>query len=457
MNSQPDIQTSADCHTKKGIVPTDCDLLPITNGNLLVSREHAVFCRIPAEEVDAVRAVLSGHASCDILSQALFENLYRHGFGEPPRPAKPDPPTVQMQLTNDCNLDCSYCCTNSGHRRAQEITLDQALHIVRQIPKVLGHETHVALLGGEPLLVTWCSDLVSHIIDLGLSVMLFTNGIPLADDAIAKEVAGLAQRGLKIRVSLAGPTAASCDSASGGERFENALLGIQKLAEYGGGVSVDLMLTPQNAETVASELSRIRERLPANTPIALGVLYMSGRETGEHLFKDRPSLESALDRVAFGAGVTVPAQTSSPVTYRRDGCSCALGKHVHVRSDGALFNCFKMEEKVGHLDGDGFEATARLMKANPHRATSLPVCADCPLATICGGGCRSENMLYTGNPDEPPCGPWRVRIMSELLAKNRVASLEWPVAFLMQEAVARGIDVPKNLKPKKTSRHLIDV
>ena len=82
---------------------------------------------------------------------------------------------------------------------------------------------------------------------------------------------------------------------------------------------------------------------------------------------------------------------------------------------------------------------------------------DCALATLCGGGCRSENLLYSGDPDVPPCGPWRVRVVSELLAEDRVTALEWPVAFLLAEARARGIETPEDVVPRQTSRHMTDV
>ena len=447
------------CRTegKKKIVPRDCTFLPISSGALLVSRDHAVFCRIPPGEVDTVRAVVLGEVPLDTLSQAMLNDLEQHGFFGPPRRAKPDSPTVQLQLTNACNLACSYCCTNSGEPRTQEVCFDQMLQVVRQIPEVLGTETHVALLGGEPLLVSWSTNLASEIVRLGLPLTIFTNGVLLADDDLAEKTAKLVDKGVNVRVSLGGPSAETCDTVSGASRFNAALLGIQKLAAFGGRATVDLMFTPQHVEATSRELYQLRGRLPPNTPVALGVLYLSGRETGDHLFSSRSELEAALDRVAFEAGVSIPASRTSPVTHRREGCGCALGKHVHVRSDGALFNCFKMEEKVGHLDTVGFATAAQSIRENPHRASDLPTCAECPLATLCGGGCRSENLLYTGNPDEPPCGPWRVRVVSELLAEDRVTAVEWPVAFLLQEARVRGIETPGDLLPRGTSRHLVDV
>jgi radical SAM protein with 4Fe4S-binding SPASM domain len=152
----------------------------------------------------------------------------------------------------------------------------------------------------------------------------------------------------------------------------------------------------------------------------------------------------------------IPAVPRSPLAERREGCSCALGHHLHVRSDGALFTCFKMEEKVGDLRHDRFAEALAALRARPHPARTLACCADCALNTLCGGGCRSENLQYTGDADQPVCGPWRVRVLCELLAEDRASALEWPVPHLLVEARRRGIEAPQRLVPAIPSRHLTD-
>lgn len=438
------------------MLPRDCVLLPLTDGALIVSRDHATFCCIPPGEVDTARAVIAGDIAVEALSPPLRANLERHGFFGSPRPSRRDTPSVQLQLTNACNLACAYCCTNSGGPRAAEASYEQMLDVVRQIPATLGPKTAVALLGGEPLLVPWALNLADDIVQLGLPLTIFTNGILLNDNALAARTAQLVQDGVLVRVSLGGPNRATCDTISGARRFEAALRGIHNLAMHGGQATVDLMFMPQHVDAIASELAQLRRRLPPHTPLTFGVLYMSGRETGAHLFPGRAALDDALDQVAFGAGEAIPVAEIAPVTHRREGCGCALGQHVHVRSDGALFNCFKMEEQVGQLDADGFAAAAQSIREHPHRVGDLPTCATCPLATLCGGGCRSENLLYTGDADVPPCGPWRVRVLSELLAEGRITAVEWSVAFLLHEARRRGIETP-DLRPQHPSRHLVDV
>jgi len=438
-------------------LPSDCKYLPISNGQLLVSRQHAKFCPLTPGDMPAVNAVLNRKTSPDLLKPELRSKLERHGFFDPPRNPKPEARTVQLQLTNACNLVCSYCCTNSGNRRTEEVIYKDLLGIVKQIPEVLGAKTSVSLMGGEPLMVPWTLNLADEIIQSGLQLTLFTNGTLLEDDNIAKKTASLTRQGMKVRVSLGGVSKESCDTISGSHRFDLTLQGLSKLAAYKGNATVDLMFTPQHSAEIASKLSNLRQKLPASMDVSLGILYLSGRETGEHIFNSRAELEAALDYVAFEAGVAIPVTQTGPVTYRREGCSCALGHHIHVRSDGALFNCFKMEEKIGHLQTNGFAEAAYYNRKHPHPAFTLPTCAECPLATLCGGGCRSENLLYTGDPDKPPCGPWRVQVISELLAEEKVSAVEWPVAFLAEEALKRGIDIPNDLYPQQRSRHLSDV
>jgi radical SAM protein with 4Fe4S-binding SPASM domain len=438
-------------------LPQDCVLLPLFSGSLLVSRSHAVFCRVPASSVGTLGEVIAGRTMPGVLDPELIADLRRHGFFDPPRPEKDDPPSVQLQITNACNLLCTYCCTNSGVARKDEMTYEEVCGVVERIPALLGPRGRVAILGGEPLLVPWAVDAAARILDRDLDLTLFTNGMPMTDPALAARVAQLVKRGAQVRISLAGPTAETCDAFSGTSRFETAITAINNLYAAGGEAVIDLMLFPQHVDEVAGEFHRLRGRLPTGIRIALGIAYLSGRESGQHVFPSRYELEQALDRIAFEAGETISAVQSSPLAHRREGCGCALGHHLHLRSDGTLFPCFKMEEKVGHLRVEGFEASLRKNRANPHPAAALPMCRACALATLCGAGCRSDNYLYTTDGDLPLCDTWRVRVVSELLADDWVSALDWPIHHLLAEAHRRGIEAPVEVIPRGISRHCVDL
>ncbi len=437
-------------------LPADASLLPLRDGQLLVSRSHAVFCHVPAADVAAVRQALAGRRALGNGQAQLLDDLDRHGFFGLPRPMEEDPPTVGLQLTDACDCACAYCCTNSGEARKSEVTFDQLLEVVDQIGDLFGDRARVALLGGEPFLVPWAVDLAGEVLERGLNLTIFSNGILLADTGLAKQVAALTCRGAELRVSLSGPNSVTCDAVSGVHRFDKALAGLHGIAQAGGSAAVDLMLLPQHVDSLAAELPELRRKLPTGMTITFGVLYRSGRETGAHMFESATQLEAALDRIAFEAGETIPAVQGDPLAFRREGCDCALGRSINVRSDGALFACFKMEEQIGHLDSMNLAEALQKLRDAPQLAASLPRCAECSLATLCGGGCRSENLLMTGHADEPVCDTWRVQVLSELLAEDRVAALGWPAEHLLAEAHRRGIDGPPALVPQRRSTHLLD-
>jgi radical SAM protein with 4Fe4S-binding SPASM domain len=326
--------------------------------------------------------------------------------------------------------------------------LAELTRVVDEAIAVFGPSTHFGILGGEPLLVDWAPDLAAYIIEKKSPLTLFSNGVPLTHAPLCARVADIVRRGAELRVSLASATAALCDDISGAVRFERALLAINMLFEHGVVPQVDVMVLPEHVELLAEHLPRLRKRLPEQTPLAFGILYPSGREQGEHLFKSRRQLERALDHIVFEAGETIRRTPNKTLTYRREGCTCALGHNLHVRSDGRLYSCFKMDEVVGDLRAQGFAAVAKGEAGRVQPACNLEVCRDCPLNTLCGGGCRSDNLLHTGNPNEPACGEWRKQLCYELLAEDRPDALEWPTAHLFEEARERGLATVPDLLGK---------
>jgi radical SAM protein with 4Fe4S-binding SPASM domain len=423
-------------------LPPDAELHPVSGGALLLSRDYALYCRVPAESVAAVRRVLDGLTSFESLAQPLQQSLRVHGFCSGPRQAAPIKPSVQLQLTNSCNLRCSYCCTDSGAARSNEVTLAELTRVVDEALAAFGPSVHFGILGGEPFLVDWAVDLVAYILQQGSALTVFSNGIALTQPVLCERVADLMRRGAELRISLAAADAVLCDNLSGAARFEGALRAVDMLAARGVLPSIDVMVLPQHVQVLAAHLPRLRERLPPQTPLSFGILYRGGRERGEHLFKSRRQLEQALDYIVFEAAETIRVTPRKAVAYRREGCSCALGHHLHVRSDGRLYSCFKMDEAVGELRAQGFEAVAKAAAARVRSACSLTPCADCSLNTLCGGGCRSENFADTGSADQPLCGEWRKQVCYELLAEDLPDALEWPTDHLVAEARARGISVP---------------
>jgi 7-carboxy-7-deazaguanine synthase len=79
-------------------------------------------------------------------------------------------PCVFIRLSG-CNLRCSYCDTRYAYYDGEELEIHAILDKVRAYPCSL-----VEVTGGEPLLQNEAPELISHLLEQGLTVLLETNG-----------------------------------------------------------------------------------------------------------------------------------------------------------------------------------------------------------------------------------------------------------------------------------------
>lgn len=79
---------------------------------------------------------------------------------------------MNLSLTTACNRRCAYCFQKGWYltKEPQELPLDDAKEIVRRFSR-----GHVSLLGGEPLLYSRLSDLLSFLKETNVRVTLITN------------------------------------------------------------------------------------------------------------------------------------------------------------------------------------------------------------------------------------------------------------------------------------------
>jgi radical SAM protein with 4Fe4S-binding SPASM domain len=313
----------------------------------------------------------------------------------------------------------------------------------------------VGILGGEPLLFENFDVIGQAVLDRGAALTLFTNGALLDLPAPRSKVQRLLERGAKVRVSLAAASESECDSLSNGARFAPTLRGLRELELSGHLPQVDVMLFPETVEVTCDQLAVLRSNLPADVLVSFGIAFCGGREVGTHVFSSRTDLESALDRITFEVGESVSSPNASATIARRDACHCAFGMDLSVRSDGTLFTCFRMEEPIGSYRPGSLARNWQAARDTPKLASLSPTCKGCPIVALCGGGCRTENLLVTGEPDLPDCGPWRVQVLSELLAENQVFALEWSSMHLRAEAQRRGIALSPPPGKARRSLHVI--
>lgn len=88
------------------------------------------------------------------------------------------PKSVQLELTNDCNLRCNMCerwkWLNEDPELKGNLTTTEVKDLLDQL-KALGTD-HILLTGGEPLLREDLNEILEYADQLGLAITIITNG-----------------------------------------------------------------------------------------------------------------------------------------------------------------------------------------------------------------------------------------------------------------------------------------
>lgn len=164
------------------------------------------------------------------------------------------PISVELTLTNLCNLRCVYCS-------------DMELRKRQGMNKTLSKETLFALFddlarggtrgvvlegGGEPTMYDEFPEIVRYAKKSGLAVGLITNGTHSLDEELLRAFEW-------IRVSLDASTASEYKRLKGVDLFEQVISNIANYAMFCPSVGVGYVVTNQNISQIESLVMRLRE------------------------------------------------------------------------------------------------------------------------------------------------------------------------------------------------------
>jgi len=321
---------------------------------------------------------------------------------------------VALNLTRRCNLKCAHCYLDAGTLNQgdpDELATSEVCSLLDEIA-ALSEETMVVLTGGEPLLRPDIMEIAAHASDLGLMVVMGTNGMLLTD----KRVAALRQAG----VSAVGISVDSLD-ASHHDRFRGAsgswtktISGIDACRRAGLMFQVHFSVTDDNAHELESMIEFCRSS--GATVLNVFFLVCTGRgETYTNISLD--TYEHVLRRVAQAARdetqllvrarcaphfkrMALEMKPPLPVTlihgYEAGGCLAGT-RYCRVTPTGGVTACPYIEDSVGSIREMPFvEIWRDAPMFNSLRAPELEGrCGSCEYSKLCGG-CRARPYARTG-------------------------------------------------------------
>ncbi|MBN1833354.1 MAG: heme b synthase [Deltaproteobacteria bacterium] len=337
------------------------------------------------------------------------------------------PRLVAWEITRSCNLNCVHCRAASERGPySGELDTKKCLDILDQI--VQTGKPIIILTGGEPLLRNDVFELARYGTDLGLRMVMATNGT-LLTRAIVEEMTASGIKRVSISLDGAAPQEHDQFRKVPGA-FQSALDGIELLKRGGVEYQINTTVTKHNLHQVdrildlAIELGAVAHHLFLLVPTGRAKemidqeIEASEYEKLLHWFSDMrnktplhlkatcaPHYYRILRQEAHAKGEKVDFETYGLDAVTR-GCLGGVS-FCFVSYEGVVQPCGYLELNCGDLKQSSFksiwensEVFLRLRDFSAYKGK----CGRCEYLKFCGG-CRARAFESTGDymAEEPLC------------------------------------------------------
>src|SRR4030067_1933095 len=153
------------------------------------------------------------------------------------------PKSVDIDITNQCNLRCKYCYHFTGPGDVdKDLTTGEWLSFIEELGRCAVLD--VCLAGGEPFFRDDLKDIIDGIVLNKMRFKILSNGTLITDE-IASHIAST-RRCDSIQVSIDGGSPETHDLSRGKGNFNKAIKGIEILRKYSLPVTVRVTISRYN-------------------------------------------------------------------------------------------------------------------------------------------------------------------------------------------------------------------
>ena len=322
---------------------------------------------------------------------------------------------VALNLTKRCNLACAHCYLDAATLKggtSGELTTDEVKLVLDDIA-ALSSECMVVLTGGEPLIRRDIETLSAYARELGLMVVIGTNGILLDEKRVRRlQTAGVAGVGISVDSLVPEKHDAFRGKLGGWAKTMAAIDACRKLDMA---FQIHFSVTEDTAGEIDDMIGFARDV----GAMVLNVFFLVCTGRGEKYTGISPqSYDRVLRRVVQAAHdedrlmvrakcaphfkrMAMELDPDWPITaahgYEAGGCLAAT-RYARVTPEGEVTACPYIETSVGSVREQGF---AQLWHDAPMfqqmRQPKLEGrCGACEYSKLCGG-CRARPLALSGN------------------------------------------------------------
>jgi SynChlorMet cassette radical SAM/SPASM protein ScmE len=339
------------------------------------------------------------------------------------------PRSLDIDITNRCNLRCAYCYHfSSAGDVEKDLPAEEWIQFFEELNKC--HVMNVTLSGGEPFFRKDLNNIIQGIVNNRMRYSILSNGTLITDE-MASFLADTGRCSL-VQVSIDGSSPEIHDSFRGKGNFERAIRGIKILQAHGVGVHVRATIHKNNVR----DLENIAKLL-------LGDIGLSGFSTNSATYtglcrsntdlvqlspEERAlAMESlyALNkkyhgRITANAGPLAESKFWAKMesarmsgTGRADGghltgCNCVMSK-LAVRADGVIIPCNQLSHiELGQINRDSLieiwqhhPEILKLRQRNTIPLSDFEYCHECAYIANCTGNCPGLAYMLLGDVNRP--------------------------------------------------------
>lgn len=340
---------------------------------------------------------------------------------------------LQIELTTRCNLECSYCYSESGPQSKSTIPIDLIFNILDEA-KELGC-TWIDFTGGEFFIYKEWKRALSHARRAGLIVTIHTNGMALTEDNISYIV----NYGVRsIQVSLDSHLSPVHDKLRGlSGALVKTVKGIRLAKKAGIAVKVCVMAHQENKLHLTDTVKWVVEEL--KVPVMLDRIIKAGGELHAGIgLSTKDYYELIAPLINRNVLSTKICDNLSLNSFAKIEPACGVAHNfAYITADREVALCPTMTSRDRSFFAgpslDNVSLTFAWLHSdyfNKYRGINCKNVKVCPSANKCGGGCRSNAYLETGElsaPDELACNLNKNRSVSFVNFANRYSRGEYSI------------------------------
>ncbi|HEY5591894.1 MAG TPA: radical SAM protein [Paludibacter sp.] len=318
-----------------------------------------------------------------IKTNIFFNEVIPNNFQKSKYPLR----ILQLSLTSNCNLNCTYCYATDREEQGQQfLTFEDYQRIINDACK-LSSGLEIVLTGGEPILKKDCFSIAEYAQFKGCTVHLLSNGTLIGENNInlIKKYIDL------VIISVDGSSKELHEKHRGANSYAPIVKAIDLLDKYDINYQLSMTVNRMNIGDVGCMAKKYGSKL------RFAPLFVAGNAK-----KNKQSISGIeyYKALSEAAGVNPLSYCESTLENAKHckNHKCAIGDaEISISETGDIYPCQLLHNKdfySGNVKDqsiiDIYNNSHILEECRDLKVDNIKGCSTCFLRYVCGGACRAR-------------------------------------------------------------------